>query len=58
MTIIVTNGRDEIRAPSLSLRFAVSEINTIKNAVIKYLEIKKLKIKFPELKNIDLPIIQ
>ena len=29
MTKIVTNGREEINAPSLSLRFAISETNTI-----------------------------
>ena len=38
MTKIVTNGREEIKAPSLSLRFAISETNTIMNAVMRYLD--------------------
>ena len=40
MTIIVTNGSDEIRAPSLSLRFATSETTTITNAVMAYFVIR------------------
>ena len=44
MTNIVTIGREEINAPSLSLRFAISETVTIINAVIKYFEIKNVKL--------------
>ena len=33
-----------MRAPNLSLRFAISEIETMRNAVMKYLEIKNPKI--------------
>ena len=47
-----------MRAPSLSLRFAISEIETMRNAVMKYLEIKNPKIIPRELQNSDPPIIQ
>ena len=44
MTKIVTIGREEINAPSLSLRFAISETVTIIKAVSKYFEIKNVKL--------------
>ena len=47
-----------MRAPNLSLRFAISEIETMRNAVIKYLEIKNPKINPHELQNSDQPTIQ
>ena len=47
-----------MRAPSLSLRFAISEIKTMINAVMKYLEIKNPKINPRELQNSDQPTIQ
>ena len=37
MIKIVTNGREEINAPSLSFRFAISETKTTINAVMRYL---------------------
>ena len=37
MIKIVTKGKEEINAPSLSLRFAISETKTKINAVIRYL---------------------
>ena len=39
MTKIVTNGREEINAPILSLRLAISETITTINAVMRYCEI-------------------
>ena len=47
-----------MRAPNLSLRFAISEIKTMRNAVMKYLEIKNPKINFHELQNSDQSTIQ
>ena len=38
MTKIVTNGREEMNAPSLSLRLANSETTTMTNEVMRYLE--------------------
>ena len=40
MTKMVTNGREEINDPNLSLRLATSETITITNAVMRYLDIR------------------
>ena len=47
-----------MRAPNLSLRFAISEIETMRNAVMKYLVIKNPKINPRELQNYGQPTIQ
>ena len=41
MTMIVTKGREEIRAPRRSLRFANSETSTMTNAVTAYLVMRR-----------------
>ncbi len=40
MTKMVTNGREEINDPNLSLRLAISETITMTNAVMRYLYIR------------------